>query len=297
MNRLSIQGRPLAAKRIGALPETDDIDDIRTRFERHGYLLIRRAIDPDAVAVAYDFICEQLVAVEEVALLRAQAVATGTSRRRELHPDLGRFWQSLSESVQLRQCVQASALYEVFNVLFDEPVRPFDFVWLRAFTRGQASPLHIDHPYMNRGTHRVVSCWIPLADVAIENGALFVVEDSNRLQSLRREFEGHDVDLNGDKPGYIDTHPIDFARRHGLRILSSDFVAGDVLIFDHFTAHASFDNCDPTGRVRLSCDTRWQPVSQPMDERFEGPDPRAHGGLGYGCLRAAQPLTDTPELR
>jgi hypothetical protein len=28
-----------------------------------------------------------------------------------------------------------------------------------------------------------------------------------------------------------------------------------------------------------------------MDERFSGPDPPAHGGKGYGCLSAAQPMT------
>ena len=72
---------------------------------------------------------------------------------------------------------------------------------------------------------------------------------------------------------------------------------GDVLVFGMFTLHASFDNMSAAGRVRISCDTRWQPASEPMDERFRGPDPPAHGGKGYGCLSASQPMTAPAALR
>ncbi len=64
-----------------------------------------------------------------------------------------------------------------------------------------------------------------------------------------------------------------------------------------FTAHAAFDNMAAGGKVRLSCDTRFQPARDPMDERFSGDDPPAHGGKGYGCLSAAQPLTAAMTLR
>lgn len=294
---LSIGGREVPPDLVGSLSVSAVEDDLRTRLDADGYLFIRNAIDTDRVQLACDFVLQQLASVDEIEIVRSHAVATGRSRRRRLHSNLGRFWQQVSQSPQLRQCVHATSLYELTGKIFSEPVRPFDFVWLRAFAGGGASPLHIDHPYMNRGTHRVLSCWIPLVNVSIEGGALFIVENSNRIRSLRDQFESHDVDLDKSRPGYIDVNAIEFAQQHDRRLLSSSFCAGDILLFDHFTAHAAFDNHDPAGRVRISCDTRWQPAAEPMDERFRGPDPSAHDGLGYACLSAARPLTETTTRR
>jgi len=294
---LTIAGRKVPAASIGGLSESTMEDDLKETLSSQGYVFIRKAIETESVDIAKRFVWQQLASVDEVEPGESWAIATGRSIRRELHPDPGRFWQQISESPELRQCVHAESLYRVFGKLFGEPVQPFDFVWLRAFTRGTASPLHIDHPYMNRGTRNVVSCWIPLGDVNPEGGGLFLVENSNRIRWLRDEFESHDVDVNDEKPGYIADHALDFATRYKRRLLSAEFNAGDILIFDHFTAHAAFDNEDGSGRVRISCDTRWQPDNECMDERFRGPNPSAHGGLGYACLAASRPLTEKASLR
>jgi len=289
---LSIAGRKVPAVSIGCLSESTIEDDLKDNLLNKGYVFIRRAIEPESIIRAKRFVWQQLASVDEVEPDESQAIATGRSSRRERHPDLGRFWQQISESPELRQCVHAESLYRVFGKLFQQPAQPFDFVWLRVFARGTTSPLHIDHPYMNRGTRNVVSCWIPLGDVNPEGGGLFLVENSNQIQWLRDEFDSHDVDLDGGKPGYISDHALEFATRNDRRLLSARFKAGDILIFDHFTAHAAFDNEDQSGRVRISCDTRWQPDTECMDERFRGPNPSAHGGLGYACLAASKPLTE-----
>lgn len=181
--------------------------------------------------------------------------------------------------------------------LFSEPVQPFDFTWLRAMTAGRASPLHIDHPYMNRGTDRLLTVWTPLGVIPIEQGPLFVLEGSHRWPELRTQFEGHDVDRHPQKPGFVAEHAIDLAKAHGSQILTTNFKPGDAMVFSMFVAHASLDNNNQDSAIRLSCDTRFQPRSEPMDERFRGPAPTAHGGRGYGCLSAAQPLTATPQVR
>jgi len=293
----AIDGCTVPPTSLGALVESGQDDDLHTNLENQGYLLIRNVIAPELVAVAKNFICQQLAAVDEIEFKDSQPVVTGRSRRSELHPEPGSFWRQISEATPLRQCVHSKPLYSVFSELFGETVRPFDFVWLRAFSPGRASPLHIDHPYMNRGTTRVLSCWIPLMNVSPTGGGLFIVEKSNQLQSLRDEFEDLDVDLDKERPGYIGVHALEFAQRYSRRLLTTRFRAGDVLIFDLFTAHASFDNNDPRGRVRLSCDTRWQPSMEPMDERFRGPNPPAHDRLGYACLSAAKPLTESADSR
>ena len=93
------------------------------------------------------------------------------------------------------------------------------------------------------------------------------------------------------RPGYIEEHVLDLATPKGARLLTTCFEPGDCLIFGMFLAHGSFDHAANNDRVRLSCDTRFQPVVEPMDARFAGDDPPAHDGKGYGCLSAAQPLT------
>ena len=51
---------------------------------------------------------------------------------------------------------------------------------------------------------------------------------------------------------------------------------GDVLIFSVFTVHGSLDN--QSNEIRLSTDSRYQLASEPLDERWMGEKPPAHGG-------------------
>jgi ectoine hydroxylase-related dioxygenase (phytanoyl-CoA dioxygenase family) len=61
------------------------------------------------------------------------------------------------------------------------------------------------------------------------------------------------------------------------------FAAGDILIFTMRTIHMSSVNL--TNRLRLSCDTRWQPYDQTIDPRFkrlEGNDLLGHTDIKFG---------------
>ena len=61
----------------------------------------------------------------------------------------------------------------------------------------------------------------------------------------------------------------------GGRWLTADYAAGDLLVFCMDLMHASGDN--QTERIRLSTDTRYQPAAEPIDGRWIGDDPPAHG--------------------
>ena len=86
--------------------------------------------------------------------------------------------------------------------------------------------------------------------------------------------------------------PVAFARERGCRLLTADFEASDLLVFDMRTLHGSLDNHSPRGRVRLSCDVRYQPAADPLDHRYFGPDPGGTFGGGYGELNGAKPLDE-----
>jgi hypothetical protein len=71
---------------------------------------------------------------------------------------------------------------------------------------------------------------------------------------------------------------LDLPQKLGGRWLTADYRAGDLLLFGMFTMHASSDN---HGRgYRLSTDTRYQLASDPVDERWIGENPIAHGPEG-----------------
>jgi ectoine hydroxylase-related dioxygenase (phytanoyl-CoA dioxygenase family) len=181
--------------------------------------------------------------------------------------------------------------------LFGSSTAHFSFAWLRAMQAGRASPMHIDHPYMNRGTDQLVTCWSPIGPVNIDEGSLYILEGSHNWREIRNQFEGHDVDRDKSKPGHIQETPLELAQQNNSRFLTTSFNPGDCLIFGMFTVHGSFDNNSQIGRIRLSCDTRFQPAAQPMDPRFSGVNPSAHDGLGYSCLSAALPMDETSSLR
>lgn len=291
-----IQGRPVPLNLIGPLVETAGADPLGQLTDQ-GYLLLRGVHDRRAVEAARQEVHDRLADVDEIERPVEGALATGRSKRADLHPDLGAFWRSVSEGHALRHVVHGAPIKAYMSRLFDAPAAHFSFVWLRAMARGRASPLHVDHPYMSRGTQRLVTVWTPLGSVGFDEGPLFIVEGSHRWADLRQRFEGVDVDRDAGAAGHIKDDPIDIAAAHGARLLTARFEPGDALIFGMFTAHAAFDNLSAAGKVRISCDTRFQPAGEPMDERFTGDDPPAHGGLGYGCLSAARPLTAAPVVR
>ena len=288
-----IAGQPVPAGRLGRLVEVADWQRQRellpALLQRDGYVLLRGALGREAVMQARREVLEQLAAVGEVAEPVDAAVATGTSQRAALHPDLNAFWRSVCESPLLRAVTHGPALADVSAALLGGATKPFDFLWLRTMLEGRASPLHFDHVYMNRGSSHLVSAWIPLGDVPVIAGPLVVVEGSNRFEDLAARYRGVDVDRDG-LPGSFPQDAVAFAAGRGVRLLTSDFLAGDVILFDMFTLHGSCDNRMGGGRVRLSCDVRWQLAADAEDDRWFGTPPKGHGDLSYGGLNGAKPL-------
>ena len=291
-----IAGQPVPADQLGQLVEVTDWqhhrDQLPALLQRDGYVLLRGALGKDAVLQARRDVLQRLAAVGEVAEPVDAAVATGTSRRAALHPDLNAFWRGVCESPLLRAVTHGPALAEVSATLLGGATKPFDFLWLRTMLEGRASPLHFDHVYMNRGSSHLVSAWVPLGDVPVIAGPLVVVEGSNRFDDLAARYRGVDVDRDG-LPGSFPQDAVAFAAGRGARLLTSDFSAGDVFLFDMFTLHGSCDNRMGGGRVRLSCDVRWQLAADAEDDRWFGNPPKGHGDLSYGGLNGAKPLGET----
>jgi hypothetical protein len=74
--------------------------------------------------------------------------------------------------------------------------------------------------------------------------------------------------------------------RFGGQWATTEFQAGDAIIFGMFMMHASTDN--GTDRFRISSDTRYQLKSEPADERWMGVKPKGHYAWGKGDVKTLE---------
>jgi hypothetical protein len=119
-------------------------------------------------------------------------------------------------------------------------------------------------------------------------GGLAVLEGGHRDSFIRTEYGTRDADTYCENTGgtptvgpnpeltLLDADPAALRRRLGGRWLSTDYAAGDVVIFGMFTPHVGLDN-QTADRFRLSSDSRYQLASEPVDERWVGDNPIGHG--------------------
>ena len=290
------QGRAVPEALLGPLedcsPRAGRPGALAARLEAEGHLFLRQGVPPGLAIAARRGVMQRLAAVGEVTDPDGDTRATGRSRRAELEPDKGAFWQSVSEQPAMRAVTHGPELRGLISEVFGEPARPMDFVFLRPGVTGRFTSIHCDKPFFTRFTERVVTCWIALGEVPMERGPLFVVEGSHRWPDVRAAVEGYDVARDTHRRNAIADHPADLAAAHGTRLLTADFRPGDMVVFGMLLLHGAFDNHAADGAVRLSCDVRWQPQADETDPRYFGPHPTGTTGAGYGELNGAKPLTE-----
>jgi hypothetical protein len=270
----------------------EDAPKLRQVLEFNGYLYLRGAVDRDEVLAARNEVFNRLAEAIE-------GIATGRSRRAEIVGDLGAFWTSVSNGPALRRVTHGLRLRELMGMLYGEPARPHDYLFLRPAPVGRATNLHYDFPFFAGGSERIVTCWVPLGEIPVTDGPLALVEGSNQFSDLLGPIRGAAIDAGTafsavQSAAYQEQtrDTLGFIRSRNTRLLTADFQAGDVVVFGMFTMHGSLDNHSVVGRVRLSVDVRYQPAADPAeDPRYFGPHPGGAKGNSYGEQKAAQPLT------
>lgn len=291
-----IEGQPVPEDVLGALNETvwpvDEVALLQQRLQRDGYLLLRDALDVDDVMAARQEVFQRLVEVDEIRPPATEGIATGTSRRVELTDDLGSFWQSVSEGPQLRAVSHGGRIQSIMSSLYGEAARPHDYIFLRPSVVGRATKLHYDLPFFARGSDRIVAVWTALGEIPRCDGSLMIVEGSHRFEDLIEPIRQIDYASKDSPQVQLMGDAVEFARARQTRLLTADFRAGDVIFFSMTTLHGTLDNHSPVGRTRLSCDVRWQPAADPIDQRYCGECPAGTTGVGYGELNGAKPLTE-----
>lgn len=274
---------------LGELRRSDDVVDapaeLWRRIEEDGYLYLPGYLDREEVLAARRDVMTRLVAEGLVAQdTDPMDGVPGPAASNRVLDDVAR------ASAPLRHLLYSGAMVRLYERLFGEEVRHFDFTWLRGIRPGRGTAPHGDSVFMNRGTANLLTAWVPLGDVDLRLGGLMLLERSNQLEEFRRGYHTRDVDAyceNDEEAaelaktgrwgwnGVVSPDPVQLRADLGLRWVTGEYRAGDVVTFPMYTLHASLDNT--SDRVRLSCDLRYQRASEPADPRWVGASPTAHG--------------------
>lgn len=267
-----------------------DVEALNAHMRDEGYLLLRGFHDQADVLAARLSMFERLAAEGHLDLNHplAEGVAAPDAK-------VAFKYEIALKNPQVHNVVYGARMMAFFDRFLGGPARHFDYTWIRAVSPGLATPPHMDVVYMGRGTKRLYTVWTPYVDVPMEMGGLMVLERSHLNKRLVDGYGSKDVDefcVNRRDPGYtrmggggnisdggaLSRDPITLRKRLGGRWLTTDYRMGDILIFSIFLVHASMDN--HTDRLRLTSDTRYQLASEPVDERWIGENPIAHGPAG-----------------
>ncbi|HVZ64578.1 MAG TPA: phytanoyl-CoA dioxygenase family protein [Lacunisphaera sp.] len=286
--------------RFGELRRSDqvvaDVAELRRRIAADGYLYLPGFFETGVVEAARR---QFIVSLAKRGLLDSRYPPDQAVK--DPDADLGfladpvkamEYMTALAKSnAPLQQLLYAGKILRFFEGFFEDDVRHYDFTWVRTMGKGFGTDPHCDIVYMGRGSSRVCTVWTPFGDLSYEIGGLMILEGSHEQASKLSRYLSRDVDKYcGNRPeaeeiksgkipwtwgGVLSTNPDSLRERLGGRWLSAEFRRGDVLIFGMKTVHASLDNQTPY--FRISTDTRYQPASDPIDERWIGANPVGHG--------------------
>ncbi|HJZ50119.1 MAG TPA: phytanoyl-CoA dioxygenase family protein [Roseiflexaceae bacterium] len=291
--RLTALGQEIdtSPDQFGALESSihlaDDPAALRDRMAAEGYVYLPGYLDRDEVLAARQEIAQRLAAAGHT----APGTPPGELIARDaldiaFLPDLA------LDNPPLDRLLYSGRMIAFFTGFLGGQVRHYDFTWLRTVAPGRGTAPHMDIVFMGRGTTNLCTAWTPLGDVPLEMGGLMILERSHQHERLNNGYGRKDVDAycvnhvgegytkmggggNIALGGWLSKNPVKLRRNLGGRWLTSNFRAGDLLVFSMFTVHTSLDN--HSDRIRISSDTRYQLASEPVDERWIGEHPPAHG--------------------
>lgn len=256
----------------------DNMRELKSRIDHDGYLLLRNFIDRTTVLNAREAIVNYLA--EKSALVKGKPLLDAVMPRsgKEVTMTGQNIITHHPASLAL---FENKKLFDFFTMFFGEEAVTFDYKWLRAVGNENFTGCHYDTVYMGRGSKNVRTVWIPVGEIPVTQGTLAICEGSHNLESfshLRNTYGALDVDRDRVSDGWISTDPYEITSKFGGRWLTTAFNPGDILIFGLFTLHASTTNL--TDKFRISCDIRFQPAGDDIDERWAGKRPIGHYAWG-----------------
>ena len=255
----------------------EETEVLQARLEEDGYLCMRGLIPRDSVLAARRVLYDRMAADQKLT-----EESTFDYPRGSGESYMGR--QEVTHQADFLGAVEHPDCFAFFNRLFGEPSLTFNYKWARAVPEHAAgTQAHMDVVYMGRGSERLHTMWVPVGDVASDNGPMVILDRSHNhpaLQPIRDTYGKMDVDRDLVKGGWFTNDYQELSDLTGTRWLLGDYQAGDVIIMGTHLFHGSLRNERP--QVRFTCDVRFQPAADPVDERWGGKTPIGHCDLLRG---------------
>ncbi|MBO6727797.1 MAG: phytanoyl-CoA dioxygenase family protein [Rhizobiaceae bacterium] len=284
--KLEADGKTLetSTHRLGYLEPSfldEGVSALRARYDANGYVWIKGLLDPDEVRGFRGWVFGHLAV--------SGLLEDGTDPVDGISVT-GDYDAKLAER-RLMSIVK-SARFEGFcaqprlTSFMDQFIGELSYLHKRKimrYTRPKtpvATAAHYDLVYLRGGTSDLVTAWIPVGDISIDEGGLLYLRDSHALgmqmeadfaeknKSLPPEERISAFNQNMTSGGWVSKDLPDMANKFDTQWLVADYEAGDVVLHSPYFIHASTNNKSAAGRMRLSTDIRFQSVDDKIDARW-----------------------------
>jgi len=241
----------------------DDTDELRRRLDDDGYLFFRRLLDPErllnlrremlTVMQVGGWIVDGTDPLDGIANLDARCTE-GDLGYTDVYHEVYKL-QSFHEIAHCR------AVMDLLEQIRGCPMMPqpqkVARLWFPQFT-DHTTPTHQDFVHF-QGCHDNLTCWSPVGDCPRELGGLAVLRGSHKVERvLEHHFSLGAGSLHVDPAMHTELND---------NWLTTDYQAGDALIFPFLTIHKALPNLTKD-RLRVSLDNRYQRVGDPIAEHM-----------------------------
>lgn len=255
------------------LRDADDFDALRARLDEEGYLFIRGFHPRDWSVAAWH---KTLQILDSMGAIKPETRLEDGVPAQE-GQSYGNFRDlNFAQSDEILALVNGAHSFAFYEKFYGEPITTFDKKWVRAMGKGGNNFFHYDSAYVGRGTARRVTMWTSISEIPLDNGPLAICLNSHRDERLKSTYGQIDMDRDlADAVFSKDAR--EMVEEFGFTLATAHFQPGDALIFGLHMMHSSVPN--RLDRYRISCDTRYQPASEPSDERFQGAEGKWMGNF------------------
>jgi ectoine hydroxylase-related dioxygenase (phytanoyl-CoA dioxygenase family) len=284
--------------RLGKLYKSDPSEEIsilRERFSQNGYLYLKGLLDKDYVISFREWVFKNLKGTGLLQENHDFKYGIAMSKKYGQYNDGDSAHSGRAQNEAVKKMISSmvrSTKYESFCTqpllanFIDEFIGGISYLHKRKILRhtlpksDNSTPAHYDLIYLRAGTNNILTVWIPIGDIDIEEGGLMYLEGSHtqgvkiekefsiKNANLSREDQISAFNKNMTEGGWISKDFPNLAEKFNTKWLVTNYEAGDILIHSPYLIHASTNNQSSKERIRLSTDIRFQNVDDKIDIRW-----------------------------
>jgi ectoine hydroxylase-related dioxygenase (phytanoyl-CoA dioxygenase family) len=234
----------------------DDPEALRARLAADGYLYFHRLLDRERIATLRRHVVDCLVEAGWIRRGHGGRARCIVKPLREGDPEFFDGYDRVQRLEEFHTLAHDERLLSLMETVFGRPTFPHPLKIARLIFPGNvetSTPPHQDYPN-NQGTAELTATWIPLEDFPPELGGLAILRGSHTYGTLPLAAHWGP----GNRCAVVPRQMLEECRW-----VTTEFSAGDVLVFPSQTVHAATHNASELF-MRLSVDFRYQPEGAPL---------------------------------